>query len=188
VSSLSEDLVLLERWIHELQMEWEKFFGGVERQPPHKLKIRVEQLIRQYAHSEIRNNTERFRYQTLTARYNTFSELWGRRLRAMEEGRPVAGVRTAPSVRALGETTRPSVQPIRVTSPDRDPEAVSVLFERFMEARRATGQEAAVQFESFEKLIAKQASRILAEKSATAVDFRLDTRGGKVSLKAKPVK
>ena len=46
-------------------------------------------MIRKHANAEIRNNTERFRYQALTARYNTFNELWTKRLRALEEGRAV---------------------------------------------------------------------------------------------------
>jgi hypothetical protein len=50
------------------------------------------------------------------------------------------------------------------------------------------GETAAVKFESFQKIIATQAGRILKEKGAAAVDFRLETKDGKVSLKAKPVK
>src|SRR6187397_2410829 len=75
--------------IRQVQIEWEKFFGGVEKKPPMDTKARVEALIRKYAYAEIRNNTERFRYQTLSARYATFNELWNKRLRAIEEGRPV---------------------------------------------------------------------------------------------------
>ena len=29
-----EDLELLERSLKQLQIEWEKFFGGVEKKPP----------------------------------------------------------------------------------------------------------------------------------------------------------
>ena len=39
----------------------------------------LEALIRRYANAEIRNNTERFRYQTLTARYNTLQRAVGAR-------------------------------------------------------------------------------------------------------------
>ena len=45
-----------------------------------------------------------------------------------------------------------------------------------------------MKFESFQKLITQQATRILSEKGAQAVDFRLETKDGKVSLKAKPVR
>ena len=62
------------------------------------------------------------------------------------------------------------------------------LFDRFVEARKAAGEAGPVKFESFQKVISQQATRILNEKGAQAVDFRLETKDGKVSLKAKPVK
>jgi hypothetical protein len=45
-----------------------------------------------------------------------------------------------------------------------------------------------VKFEGFRKLIAQQANRILSEKGGQAVSFRLETKDGKVSLKAKALK
>ena len=84
---LAEDLDTIERSIRRLQIDWDKFFGGLDRKPPYELRIKLEALLRQYAHTEIRNSTERFRYQGLTARYNILSELWNKRLRAKEEGR-----------------------------------------------------------------------------------------------------
>jgi hypothetical protein len=197
--AIEEDLEALDRSIRQLEIEWGKFFGGVEKKPPSELKGRVETLIRRYAYAELRNNTERFRYQTLTARYNTLNELWGKRLRALEEGKPmgVHGLKAdalpppAPPRAASAEPGRPSAGgpgEFRVAHPERDVEAVRSLFDRFLEARRKAGESAGVKFESFQKLIAQQASKILSEKGASAVDFRLETKDGKVSLKAKPVK
>ena len=191
------DFDILERMIRQVQIEWEKFFGGVEKKPPMDTKARVEALIRKYAYAEIRNNTERFRYQTLSARYATFNELWNKRLRSIEEGRPVGlhGVHerhaapppmpppAAPAARAA----RPSGE-VRVKNPAGDTEAMRTLFDRFVEARKAAGDAGAVKFESFQKIISQQATRILSEKGAQAVDFRLETKDGKVSLKAKPVR
>ena len=88
-SSTIKHLDILERSFRQLQIEWEKFFGGVEKKPPTDLRARVEALIKKYAYAEIRNNTERFRYQTLASRYSTFNELWNKRMRAIEEGRPM---------------------------------------------------------------------------------------------------
>jgi hypothetical protein len=59
--------------------------------------------------------------------------------------------------------------------------------QRFLDARQEVGEKGSVKFDVFQKLIAQQAARILAQKGATAVDFRLETKDGKVSLKAKPV-
>jgi hypothetical protein len=194
--ALNEDLDVLERSIRQLQIEWEKFFGGVEKKQPVDLKTKVEALIRRYAYAEIRNNAERFRYQTMTARYNTFNELWGKKLRALEEGRPLgfhgshvpamparpAAPAPPPSRPAAGEGGE-----FRVKSPERDAEAVKALFQRFIEARRQAGESGAVKYESFQKLITQQTSRLLTEKGGQAVDFRLETKDGKVSLKAKLV-
>jgi hypothetical protein len=196
---IPEDLDQLDHAIRQLQIEWEKFFSGIEKKPPMDLKTRVEGLVRRYAYAEIRNNGDRFRYQSLTSRYNTFAELWAKRLRAMEEGRPALlhGTRvphappppTAPTPPATpAAAARAAANEYRVRHPEQDAAAVRDLYQQFLEERRRTGETAAVKFENFQKLITQQASRILTEKGAKAVDFRLETKDGKVSLKARPVK
>ena len=197
--SVEDDLDLLEKGIRQLQIEWEKFFSRVEKKPPTDLKTRIEALVRKYAYAELRNNTERFRYQGLAARYSTFNELWQKRLRAMEEGQPV-GLHGAqlhhlpppppverPSPAAAAAARAAGGGEFRVRDAGADAGAVRALFDQFVQARQATG-EGAVKFESFQKIIGQQAARILNEKGAQAVDFRLETKDGKVSLKAKPVK
>jgi hypothetical protein len=192
--AINEDIEQLEKSIRMLQVEWEKFFGGVERKPPNELKSKVEALVRRNANLEIRNATDRFRYQNLTARYNIFNELWSKRLRAMEEGRPMgvhglrADVLPPPRATAPAPVAPKAPGEVRVRSPESDGEAVRSLYNRFLEERAKTGETAAVKFESFRKIIAQQATRILNDKGASAVDFRLETKDGKVSLKAKAVK
>lgn len=200
MTPITDDLDLLEKGIRQLKIDWDKFFGGVERKPPYDLKTRIEHLIRRYAAGEIRNSGERFRYQTLTSRYNTFNELWNKRLRALEEGRPLGlhgralAIHEAslpppePAAEALPRAANGRNGEVRVESPELDVEAVRELFGRFVAARQETGETAAVKFESFQKLISQQTTRILTEKGAQAVDFRLETKDGKVSLKAKAVR
>jgi hypothetical protein len=197
VAEITEDLSELANQIKRLQIEWEKFFGGVERRPPTDLRARVENMIRRYAGAEIRNATERFRYQTLTARYNTFNELWNKRLRAIEEGRPMGVHGQAllhyhlpelPSLADMFDREPPRANEIRVESPELDGGAVEELYNRYMVARAQAGENAPVKFDNFQKLITQQTTRIITEKGAHAVDFRLETKDGKVSLKARPVK
>jgi hypothetical protein len=201
--SLTEDIEQLEKAIRRLQIEWDKFFSGIEKKPPSDLKSRVEGLIRQHAFGEIRNNAERFRYQGLTARYNTLNELWSKRLRAKEEGKAfgVHGLKAdalpvppQPSQAPAAPVPAPPARPgaaaagVRLSDPQRDAEAVRALYEGFVQARRKAGETAPVRFESFQKLVTQQASRILGDRGAQAVDFRLETKDGKVSLKARVVK
>jgi hypothetical protein len=202
LTPLDEELNTLDKMIRQLQIEWDKFFGGLERKPPNELKGKVEAFIRKYAFGEIRNATDRFRYQSLTTRFNILGEYWNKRLRAMEEGKvfwkhglkadvlppppPPAEPRAGAEPRAAAP--RPVAEEVRIQSPERDTAALVGLYKRFLEERQRTGESTAVKFDSFQKLISQQASRILGEKGAKAVDFRLETRDGKVSLKAKAVK
>ena len=190
---LEEDIEALEKAIRQLQVEWEKFFGGVEKKAPAELKNKVEALIRRHAYGEIRNNAERFRYQGLTARYNTMNELWGKRQRAIEEGRPMGihGARVVPppvrETPAAPPAPPPPPSEYRVRDLGADADSVRALFDRFATARQETG-EPAVKYETFQKLIGSQAAKILADKGAQAVNFRIETKDGKVSLKAKAVR
>ena len=193
--ALPEDLDTLERSIRQLQIDWDRFFSGLEKKPPNDLKVKVEAIVRRHANAEIRNNADRFRYQTLTARYSTFNELWSKKLRAREEGKAfgVHGLKAemlpppppppppAAAARRSGE--------FRVQNPERDAATVRSLYESFLEARSQNGESAPVKYESFQKLIGQQAARILSDKGGkAAVEFRLETKDGKVSLKAKVVK
>ena len=201
--SLAADLDLAEKLIRQLHIEWDKFFGGVEKKPPNELRARVDALFRRMAGAETRNNAERFRLQTVQATYATFTELWSKRLRALEEGQ-VYGLHgralrqhavAMPPPPPLPAASAPPAPPrpaaaaaVRIRDAGADSAAVLRLFDQFIEARQRTGQAGPVAFEQFQKLIGQQASRILSEKGAQAVDFRLETKDGKVSLKAKAVR
>jgi hypothetical protein len=192
---LEEDLQELETAIRRLGVEWDKFFAGVEKKPPNDLKRSTDALFRRHAHAELKNATDRFRYQTLTAKYNTLSELWAKKLRLREEGKAfgVHGLKAEvlpppPPPPPRGRAGARDGAEVRVGNPERDAEAVRTLYDRFVAARVAAGEAAPVRFETFHKQISQQSSRLLSEKGGSAVDFRLETKDGKVSLKAKIVK
>jgi hypothetical protein len=214
--SVSDDLDLIDRSIRQLQIEWDKFFSGVEKKPPQDLQGRVNALVRKYAYAEITNNSERFRYQSLTSRFTTYTELWNKRMRAREEGRE-AGVHLthqqqlqarkmheiygpAPTVEeltaALGGLGPAPARPapkktgnqVRVADPGKDQAAIQTLYNQFMSARQASGEQGSVKMESFAKLIQQQTTKIRSGSQASAVEFRIEVKDGKPSLKAKPIK
>lgn len=196
MSAIEEDLEKIEQGTQKLQKEWERFFAGQEKKAPYEAKQRLERLIRRYIGVEIRNNIERFRFQTLSAKYNTLSDMWSRRLRAIEEGRPIAGVRGAlrdpvvappPPPSPPTDTTAIRRQEVRISTLREDEDGVNRLYSVFTTAC-ATAGEPALKLESFRKLIAQHRVRLLEEKDAVAVDFRISNDGGKVSLKAKPIR
>lgn len=195
--ALADDLDRLDVSIRQLQVKWDLFFNGAEKKPPSDLQGQVEQLVRRYANAEIRNNGDRFRYQSLCARFSTFNELWQKKLRAREEGRAFGmhGLRAEqlppppppPPPASRPPAGAPSGE-FRVADAGRDASSVRALYERFVAERQRAGEAGAPAFDSFRELIAKQTERIRQEKGAAAVDFRLETKDGKVSLKARIVK
>src|SRR5262249_26911690 len=72
--------------------------------------------------------------------------------------------------------------------PKRDRAAAKALYQKFHPRRQKAGEHTGVKFDSFQTLIAPPGPRPLSDKGAQAVDFRLETKDGKVSLKAKVVK
>jgi hypothetical protein len=194
--ALQDDLDRIDVMLRQLQVKWELFFNGQEKKPPSELQTQVDTLIKRLSNGEIRNNGERFRFQGLSARYTSFNELWQKKLRAREEGRAFGmhGLKAEklpprPPMSVAGVESRPEPpREFRVSDPSRDAVAVRALYERYVEERRQTGEPGAPAFEAFQALIGKQAQKILADKGAAAVDFRLETKDGKVSLKAKVVK
>jgi len=92
----------------------------------------------------------------------------------------------APSARST-ETQPPARNEIRLSTLRDDEQGVKDLYEQFRTARASVG-ESEVKYESFRKLITQQRTRLLDEKDAVAVDFRIAVQDGKVALKAKPVR
>lgn len=192
---LAEDLDRIDIAIRQLQAKWDMFFAGAEKKPPHELQAQLDALVKRYANIEIRNNGERFRYQSLTARYTAFNELWQKRLRAREEGK-VFGMHGLRAEQMPPPPAPPPAAPARGAPPGefrvgdagRDTAAVRALYERYVAERTRSGEGPAPAFDSFQKLIEQQTSRLRSEKGAQAVDFRLETKNGRVSLKARLVK
>jgi len=194
--ALQDDLDRIDVMLRQLQVKWEMFFNGQEKKPPSELQTQVDVMIKRLSNSEIRNNGDRFRFQGLSSRFTTFHELWQKKLRAREEGR-LYGMHGLKAERMAAAAPRPALsvsfkpetpQEFRVSDATRDAQAVRALYDRYVEERRLTGEAQAPAFEAFQALIGKQAQKILSDKGASAVDFRLETKDGKVSLKAKVVK
>jgi hypothetical protein len=192
--ALQEDLDRIEVMLRQLQVKWDLFFNGAEKKPPSELQTQVDSLLKRHSNAEIRNNGDRFRFQGLTARYTTFNELWQKKLRAREEGRlygmhGLKAEKLVPAGPPLNLPFKPEAPAeFRVTDPSRDAGAVRALYDKFVEERRKTGETQSPAFDNFQALITRQAQKIRQEKGAQAVDFRLETKDGKVSLKAKVVK
>jgi hypothetical protein len=84
--TVDEEFDLLTDDIRKLKIEYEIFFNGGSKKPPVDLRSRVEHLLKKHSDTPKLNSHQRFRYNTLAARFSLFCDLWRNRMRAREEG------------------------------------------------------------------------------------------------------
>jgi hypothetical protein len=183
LSSLSGEL-------KKLETEYNQFFSGRLPRPPWETRTRVESLIKKWDRESVEAAAvDKFKFQTLQARYATFADLWDRGLRAREEGRPGPFNWATPGAQPARPGEKPMPQVVHVTAigdPMKDIEKVRELYESLMDARREAG-EPTVAYHKFVSLVKDQV-RTLQQKGSPEVAFRVAVQEGKVSFTARGLK
>ena len=186
-SDLERELEVLEVELKRLEAEYNMFFAGRLPRPPWETRSRVASMVRRLDNTHISNTGARFRFNTLQSRFQTFSDLWDRGLRAREEGRsgPFAQLR-APVAQ---QPKRPDDHVVHVTTfsdPQRQMDKLHDLYERLAEARRQVGEEA-IPFQKFADLVKAQVGAFR-QKGSGEVAFRVAVKQGKVAFTARAMK
>jgi hypothetical protein len=158
-------------------VEADKFLvGAVEPKDFEKHRLKVVRALRELQQRSLKTAAEQFRLSSLEARFNSMSEMYGRRIRDREEGR---GVRPpAPAAAA------PAHDPERGIRLGRDLEPASV---EALLAGLVRGGGAAPDLGSFRTYLGRQLEALEAKTGATAATFRLAVEDGKLKLKVRPV-
>ena len=183
---VEDDMVLLDNKLKQLKNEYEQYFLGTRKRPPHMLRVEVNKMITFYANISIQNTRQRFQFNNLRARYSSFKRLWDDTMRKIEEGRYERHVFKADlhervrNARAERERQRAASDP----GPRGDD-----LFEAYRSAREATGQgTAGLTQEKLQGVLARQEAAIREKTGCERVRFRVVVEGGKAKLKATPVR
>lgn len=176
--------------LKKLETEYNQFFSGRLPRPPWETRTRVEALMRKWDRQSFEaSSADKFKFQTMQARYATFADLWDRGLRAREEGRPGPFNWTSGETRAAkpGEPSLPQVVHVAaIGDPMRDIDKVRELYESLMDARRDAGDQT-VPFHKFVGLVKQQVST-LQKTGSPEVAFRVAVQDGKVSFTARGLK
>jgi hypothetical protein len=182
-SDFDRDFQRMETELKRLEAEYTMFFSGRLPRPPVETRRRVETLVRQYDRTHIQNTGDRFRFQTLQARYSTLVDLWDRGLRAREEGRPGPFNAPRPTAGADRDRGERVVHEAAFRDPVTETEKLHELYKSVADARREAGADP-VSFQKFAELVKTQVTRFQASGSGE-VAFRVAVKDGKVSLTAK---
>jgi hypothetical protein len=187
VSELERELEVLEAELKRLEAEYNMFFAGRLPRPPWETRGRVNAMVRRLDNVHIPNTGSRFRFNSLQTRFQTFSDLWDRGLKAREEGRPGPFQNLRPPTEQ--KPKRPPDRILHVTTfsdPRREMDKLQDLYESLAEARREVGEEA-IPFHKFADLIKTQVATFK-QRGTPEVAFRVAVKGGKVAFTARAMK
>ena len=181
---VDRELTMLEAELKRLEAEYNMFFAGRLPRPPWETRGRVEAIVKRIDRARLMNTGDRFRFEMIQTRFQTFIDLWDRGLRAREEGRP--GPFAQPQRAGETKPKRPEDRILHVTTfsdPMKEMDKLHDLYDSLAEARREAGEEA-VPFHKFADLIKTQVSG-LKDKGSPEVAFRVAVKDGKVNFTAR---
>src|ERR1051326_993860 len=184
LTDIQRDLQTLTAGLKQLEVEYNQFFSGRLPRPPWETRKRGEALVKKGDRGYIQAAADRFQFETLQRRFQTFVDLWDRGLRAREEGRP--GPFAMPPPKEIRPEKKPDQKIVHVASfqdPMREMDKLHTLYDSLMDARREVGEEV-VPFHRFAALVKDQVSRAR-EGGAEEVAFRVSMVDGKVNFTAR---
>jgi len=180
-----EQLTRLEDDTRRVRIEFDIFFNGGAKRAPYDTKGRVETLLKRLGDDRTLTYAQRYRYNSLAARYNAFRDLWRRTMQGREEGRDQV---SAARAQVKSETNTQPIEAVSFVCLDahREIEVVKNLYTSLLEAKRRCGEPTEnLSFPKFHRLIASKADALKEQGGCDSVRFSVAVEGGHVSFKAR---
>ncbi|HWC78063.1 MAG TPA: MXAN_5187 C-terminal domain-containing protein [Blastocatellia bacterium] len=176
------ELDKLEVEMRRLKIEYDIYFNGGTLKPPLDTKGRVETTIKRLYDTRGMSFGQRFRYNSLVARYNVMRELWRRQTQGREEiGRP-------PTAEAQTAARLPNLV-VRCHDPNREPEKVTELYEHLIAAKRECGERiGGLSLEVFKRFMTSRSDQIRKSLASDEIDFVVGIDNGRVKFAARAPK
>ncbi len=174
--NLEQRIERLEQRIHDLRVDFERFFNGDLPAPPDTLRARIQSELRALRGVQLQTPVDTFRIAQLEARFNSYSELFNRRVREREEG--------SHRQRAHAEPPAP-LDPAKgvVVGPQVTEAAAAALYRGLA----TDAGYARFDLDTFRSYLDRQLESIRSRTGCAEVQFRLISEDGRTKLKAKPL-
>jgi hypothetical protein len=175
-AAAEREIQKLTQAIQKFQIDGQRFFAGDLPMPPDELRERIQADLRRLRSANIKGAAFNFRLGSLEARFNSHVELFGRRLR----GREQAG-------RKASAEERKALDPVSgvVIGNQADQESAKALYNGLYSA---TGSQPKMDLDRFRDYLDRQSAAIRQKTGCDEIQFRIATDGGKMKLKAKPIR
>ena len=159
-----DDMKRMEDLLKVYRSEYNMFFAGARKFTPDFTEARIRQIIKDYQGGTVlRKPSARFRFFNLVARFNTFREMFGRKVRMIEgvtvyhpkQSAEQAGQQapTPAPVKQHRATEAPVSCVLVGTDSSHERGKVRRMFESYAARQLETGTGKALTFEKFQKQI-----------------------------------
>ena len=186
-SDWDKQMQYLEAEIRRLEAEFNMFFAGRLPRPPWETRNRIAALVKKWDRGYIQSAMDRFQFDTLQRRFQTFADLWDRGLRAREEGRAGPFVQKKPAAKPDAPQKQDKIMHVAAfRDPLKEMDKLHDLYNSLVDARREVGEEA-VPFHKFAELVKTQVTK-LKTSGTPEVAFRVAVKDGKVNFTARALK
>jgi len=185
-SPIEEDLNRLEIGIRQLKQQYDIFFAGAAPRQPFETRKEVDLLVKQLHKTRMQRFSDRYRYNSLASKFQTYCELWAKTIRMREEGRTLGGrplvtPTSTPGERAPAET---ELFRSRFKDPTTEDDTFKTFYDKYVEARKTSGQAGSVvPYSAFLKQIAQKTEALKAKSGCETVVYKIVMKDGAVKEK-----
>jgi hypothetical protein len=181
VSPIDQELDRLEHELRRLKIEYDIYFNGGAPKPPLDTRGRVDTTIKRLYDARGLSFGQRFRYNSLVARYNVMRELWRRQTKGLE-----ATGRAVP-IENQG-ASRYGTFVVRCYDTRLEPDKVCELYDHLVAAKRACGERIGnLTLDLFSDFLNSRVDHLKNRLASSAVDFVVGVKGGRVKFAVRPV-
>jgi len=177
VSSIEEDLKILETKITQLKLAYDRYFLGTRPREPMVERAEIEKQIAIYSNTPFQNTMLKFRFSSINSRYQAFKRQWIEILRKIEHG-TYSRHRFKADLHEKPDTAQPSRAGAGTGTGGAD------LYQAYMQARKSCGQSVkGLSPAKLQATLAKQEAAVKKRYGNAKVKYRVVVEGGKAKLK-----
>ena len=165
----------VEQGIKDLEIAYELYFTGIEKRAPEKLRVNLTKKIRNLLALHITQNDLKFKLNSLSSRYQSYSGRWDRILRMIDEGRYKRH-------HSLLKNRSESAIPRSGENMNNEGSQTDRLYEQLLDAHDNCSSKAPSK-EQVYNFLQKQEEAIKKKFGDKKVEFKVTTEAGKTKIK-----
>lgn len=188
---IREDIEILDAKIARLKVEYEQYFMRVLKREPLQLREEIDRLVMHYSNQTLTNTSQKFKYNSIIAKYNSYKQYWTRVLRSIDEGTYVRKAEGGTENAAAKEIRQPQPKiaemPAKANSGSGD--ELQEVYKKYIEARKECHEPTeGISLETLAKTINETKKKVESLYKTTDVELKVFIKDGKAKLAITPKK